>query len=163
MLVNLSPGRLLRDPLEAATRAGTFELRPVDAGDGRQRGHVEDVADAVLRILGGALGVGHGSHLPGQAAALGNTKQTQVSCLVLIMGSSCEQVPTFRHADIPRLARRHEQHGLRNCQAKSLDASSRSVDIPQISAFIVHQGMTGIPERICVSQWQQSLALASQA
>ncbi|TNN67733.1 hypothetical protein EYF80_022049 [Liparis tanakae] len=38
VLVNLSPGRLLGDPLESSPRAGTFELGPMDTGHGRQGG-----------------------------------------------------------------------------------------------------------------------------
>lgn len=71
-LVNLSPGRLLGNPLEASTRTGSLERGPVRtaAGHGRQGGDVEDVPHAVLGIPGSALGVGHGSDLPRQMSAL---------------------------------------------------------------------------------------------
>lgn len=49
MFVNLSPRRLLRDPLVGATRCRAFDLRPMNVEHGGQRGDVEDVADAVLR------------------------------------------------------------------------------------------------------------------
>lgn len=68
--MNLSPGRLLRDPLEAMTWASTFELRPMDAGHGRQGGDVENIPDAVFRILCGALCIGHSTDLPRQITAL---------------------------------------------------------------------------------------------
>lgn len=77
MLVHLSPRRLLGHPLQAAPRAAAFELRPVDAGHGGQGGDVEDVADAVLRVPGGALGVGHGADLPRQVSALKMRKERE--------------------------------------------------------------------------------------
>lgn len=77
VLQYLSPGRLLGDPLEATARAGAFELRPVDAGHRRQGGHVENIADAVLRVLGGALCVRHRSDLPGQGSSLETERERQ--------------------------------------------------------------------------------------
>lgn len=70
MFVNLSPRRLLRDPLVGATRCRAFDLRPMNVEHGGQRGDVEDVADAVLRELRGALGVGHSADLPRQIGPL---------------------------------------------------------------------------------------------
>lgn len=70
LLVNLSPGGLLRDPLEGVAGIRPFQLRPVDAGHRRQRGDVENVPDAVLGVLGGALRVRHRSDLPRQVGAL---------------------------------------------------------------------------------------------
>lgn len=79
VLVNLSPGRLLGDPLEAASRAGALELRPMHAGHRRQGGDVEYITDAVLRIFGGALSIGHGSNLPRQISALGRKERENQS------------------------------------------------------------------------------------
>lgn len=70
VLVNLSPRRLLGDPFKPAAWACAFELRPVDAGHGRYGGDVEHIPHAVLRILGGALCVGHGADLPRQISPL---------------------------------------------------------------------------------------------
>lgn len=70
MFMNLSPRRLLRDPLVGATRCRAFDLRPMNVEHGGQRGDVEDVADAVLRELRGALGVGHSADLPRQVGPL---------------------------------------------------------------------------------------------
>lgn len=76
LLQDLSPWRLLGYPLEAPPWAGAFELwhRPMDARHGRQRGDVEHVPDTVLRVLGGALCVGHSPYLPGQTGALETRK-----------------------------------------------------------------------------------------
>lgn len=71
VLVKLSPGRLLRNPLKASARSGALERRPMwNAGHGRQRGDVENVPHGVFRIPGSALGVGHGADLPRQSSAL---------------------------------------------------------------------------------------------
>lgn len=42
----------------------------MEAGYRGQGGDVEDIADAVLRVLGRALCVGHGADLPRQGSAL---------------------------------------------------------------------------------------------
>lgn len=70
VLVNLSPRRLLGHPFEAATWACAFELRPVHAGHGCYGGDVEHIPHAVLRILGGALCIGHSADLPRQISPL---------------------------------------------------------------------------------------------
>lgn len=104
MLVNLSPGWLLGDPLEASTGASALELGPMDAGHGRQGRDVEYVANAVLRILGRALCVGHGADLPRQATALqhrqaANDQNREPVCTVAVSAalnvgwlSSCSPV-----------------------------------------------------------------------
>lgn len=71
VLMNLSPGWLLRDPLEASTWTRMFERRPVrDAGHGCQGGDVEHIPDAVFWVFGGAFGIGHGTDLPRHVSAL---------------------------------------------------------------------------------------------
>ena len=79
-LVELSPWRLLGDALEAAPRAGALQRGPEVVRHGGQGGDVEDVAHAVLRVLGGALGVRHGADLPRQAGALQDAAETEESC-----------------------------------------------------------------------------------
>lgn len=71
MLVDLSPGRLLRNPLKASARTGAFERRPKwNVGHGRQGGDVKNVPHGVFRVLGSALSIGHGADLPRQMSAL---------------------------------------------------------------------------------------------
>lgn len=49
VLVDLSPGRLLRNPLKASAGTSAFERRPVwNARQGRQGGDVEDVPHTVF-------------------------------------------------------------------------------------------------------------------
>lgn len=55
----------------------------MDAGRRRQRSDVENIADAVLRIFGGALRVGDSTNLPGQIGAL---EKTEIQDVGLIRG-----------------------------------------------------------------------------
>lgn len=57
----------LRDPLQAPAGAAALQLRPPHR---RHRGDVENIPDAVLRDLGGALYVGHRPDLSRYCGAL---------------------------------------------------------------------------------------------
>lgn len=71
VLVNLSPGRLLRNPLKTSAWTGAFERRPMwNVGYRCQGGYVENITHGVFRIPGSALGIGHGADLPRQMSAL---------------------------------------------------------------------------------------------
>lgn len=79
VLVNLSPRRLLRNPLEASAWTRAFQRRPMrNARQRRQGGDVKYIPHGVFRIPGSALGIGHGADLPRQMSALQTHKQVQI-------------------------------------------------------------------------------------